>query len=191
MYIDTDNPEVDKLFSFYSCICTNHKIGYFSTPISTGIRYYNWLKSNNINADDANTYSDNFKNDVFMPNIDGAMSVVNNIVVNGNIIVNPVSVGLLPGWKQEDYINFWRRVIESNIDYVVFNDEWYYSDGCVYEFYVAKYNNKKCYNINNQEIALCDGINLIKCANEHIKSMGFKSYIIDNIISELEQLNKQ
>lgn len=188
MYITTTNPEVEKLLACYSCFHTNKPIGYFSSPISTGIRYYDWLAKNN----DKKTLNgkppvdlESFQEHVIKCNIQDANTALNSLVTNGDIIVNPASAGCLSGWEPEDYANLWRRVIELNIDYVVFNNGWSYSDGCAYEFYVAQTSGKKCFEINKHEISLYYGKQIIKDSLAYIKSLGFTSNMLEKITREL------
>ena len=47
-------------------------------------------------------------------------------------VINPASV-LHPGWADDDYMCLWLRVIQQHAGYVMANEGWYVSAGCVVE----------------------------------------------------------
>ena len=53
-----------------------------------------------------------------------------------DVVISPAPFKAL-GWPQEAYLDFWETLLRTRIKGVYFNDDWEYSNGCVYEFVVA------------------------------------------------------
>ena len=43
-----------------------------------------------------------------------------------------------PGWDQHEYLSFWDTLLRTRIRSVWFNRNWEFSNGCAFEFAVAR-----------------------------------------------------
>jgi hypothetical protein len=111
-------------------------------PITSGQRFLVWLAKHKITASDVDSTKQTLREDhrqsVIVPNRKHAQQVVHTIRAHSNeIVIDPSALPYIPDWTQEDWRSFWEHVIERFARAVYFVDDWAYSNGCAYEFYVA------------------------------------------------------
>lgn len=94
-----------------------------------------------------------------------------------NIVIDPRKLEV-DRWSQRDYHLFWAGVIKSYVNKVVLFPGWQFSNGCVYEFYVAKKNNIRTVDFRGKIIYKKTGLKMIKNA---IKVMNGKKVDIEMI----------
>lgn len=166
-----------------------NEIVYVSTPITTGERFIQWYGTIGKNIDeDSRKYNYKKKKNVIYPNIRNAREYIKNIKKATNkVIIDPTNLeNTMLQWSQNEFYQFWDRVIEDLVDEVIFLDGWEYSIGCCHEYLSAIENNIKAYNQNMEEI------NLIEAKRRMNISMNmYRSYKlqdankINNILNKL------
>lgn len=189
------NPKIPKedfeqYFAIYDSIRTKAIKLYVSTPVSTGKIYYEWLKSNPDLIKDTKKYKDSHIKNVIIKNIKNAQIVINNMLTGKGepIIIDPTKIEVKKhDWIQDDFFYFWGTVIKRYVDFLYFNDGWEYSNGCVYEMYIAQYNHKSCLD-KNDFIFPRGAIITIEKATEDIKYMGYNADFIRKVLQALKEL---
>jgi hypothetical protein len=128
----------DALDSFVGCFgLEREKVAYVSTPITTGRRYYDWLKSSGLVPNAGADFRAAHAREVIAINQASAHALVLYVRGQlGKIVVDPTALDV-PVWAQDEYNAFWTRLITDYVGTVVFNDGWEYSTGCTLEYAAA------------------------------------------------------
>lgn len=128
----------DALDSFVGCFgLEREKVAYVSTPITTGKRYYDWLKSSGLVPHAGSAFQLAHAREVIAVNQASAQALVRHVRSQlGKIVVDPTALQV-PAWTQDEYNAFWTRLITDYVGTVVFNDGWEYSTGCTLEYAAA------------------------------------------------------
>ena len=95
----------------------------------------------------------------------------------------------MPNWTQEDYRYLWRRVIERYARRVWLMEGWHYSDGCAFEFYVARREGIETLNEVGGMISRIQGISLIRGAMSEMAAMGLPTGFLRTVVSALEDVS--
>lgn len=128
----------DALDSFAACLgLTPQKVAYVSTPITTGRRYYDWLTASSEASPTAVIQSAGHRG-VIAANEASAHALVNRVRAQCAhlVVVDPTALRA-PTWSQEEFHDFWARLITKYVGQVVFNEGWEYSTGCCLEYAAA------------------------------------------------------
>jgi hypothetical protein len=135
--------EVTGMVLVFASVVEGRTATYVSSPLTTGRRAFEWhARMDSVMAGDvgnpANKGAGDFRTEVIEPNREQAASYVRELRrQTGRVVIDPTALEDVPGWSQDDYRDFWGRVIERYADTVVLRDGWEYSSGCAYEFLVA------------------------------------------------------
>ena len=137
-----DNFIPELLLSTYASILDGKRALYCSMPITSGRRFLDWLAKHRITAADVDSTKQALREDhrqsVIIPNREHAQQVVHAIRTRNNeVVIDPSALPHIPNWTQHVWRSFWEHVIERFAQAVYFVDDWAYSNGCAYEFYVA------------------------------------------------------
>lgn len=130
---------------------------YVSTPMTTGKRYFEALKSGKpFNRED-----------ILKQNADRARFLEKKLkgARKTRTIINPAE-HKFEGFGPDDYLGFWVEVIKSKCEILYFVDNWEYSSGSAYEFLQAQSKNIPCYTESMMFMHDYDGLNKIKKAVE-------------------------
>ena len=112
---------------------------YVSVPITTGKRFLDWRRGPGARlAPSDGAYRSEHLRHVVEPNREQVVPVVHLIRQRlGRIVIDPTTLGDVPGWTQADFHRFWTQVIQRYAGTVVFLDGWEFSSGCTHEFIAA------------------------------------------------------
>ena len=184
--------EIEFFIDVYNTVL-NNKFIYYSCPITTGKRYVNWLNEIGKSYKGIDHADPEYKKEhlekVFKPNCENAKKIIDNARSNSfSQIIDPTSFPFIPHWKQEDWLYFWGTVIKKYVKKVIFLDGWEYSQGCVYEFYIAKLNNIPTYSQKEKELSLEKGIKLINNSILEMKEKEINVEFIEKVLAELIKL---
>jgi hypothetical protein len=132
------------LDSFARCIgLKRENAAYVSTPITTGRRYYEWLKSSGMTPTAGAAFQAEHARQVIEVNQASARALVLYAREKlRKIVVDPTALDV-PIWTQDDYNGFWTHLISDYVGTVVFNDGWEYSTGCTLEYAAALESNAR------------------------------------------------
>ncbi|WP_321834482.1 hypothetical protein [Clostridium butyricum] len=165
---------MDSLFSILKNPFSENEIVYMSTPINTGKRFIEWyslIGKDFTNNDKFN--EEKFKN-VIKPNTQNAKYNAKKIREKTNkIVINPTNFeNEMLGWSQDEFYEFWDRVIKTLVNYVIFIDGWEFSIGCCFEVLSAIESGIEIYSQNEKALTiedvidkLNDSINIYKTSN--------------------------
>jgi hypothetical protein len=122
---------------------------------------------------------------VVVPNRTRAQSVIAHL--RGRIkkpIIDPAALELR-GWKQDDYRELWRRVIETFVEEIVLLDGWEYSTGCIHEFLVACEQGLKMFTQDLTPMSPAKGRRLIESAWTDLKRSNHDSSVHIHALKQL------
>ena len=171
----------------YGTVLSKRASIYCSVPITSGRRYYDWLAKVDTNLDNTDSYNE----EVYIPNIEYANKLVENIRTKVSyVVINPAAMPKISGWGQNKWLNLWEDVIIAHAHTVVFANGWQYSNGCVYEFFVAQSRYINCCDETFEHFGINHGIDLIKKAIATIKEKTFlfEARQLEIVLSELKSL---
>lgn len=171
--------DIRNLASIYKTILGNRKADYLSTPITTGLDYYQLLLSEEPSqALKAKCIQDNLERSLH------ARGRVQRALPPNDLLICP-SEFYSPHWSQEEYMVFWKEVIHKYVDFVYMNDGWEYSNGCVEEFFYASGMKIPVYNLNFQPITLEEGKSMIEAAILKLEKMGHQNSPLSKLYKQL------
>jgi hypothetical protein len=183
---------IDEVIKIIGFILNNKKILYLSMPMTS----IEAIKNKNIIVeliDKTKKYMGplDVKN---AQNKKGFLNKIYNRIADNYIklhsdklIVNPMLLKM-QGWEQKDYHYFWGEVIRRHAEKVIFFPGWEYSNGCTYEFLVAKRHNIGTYDLMGNKINISKGIKMIEEALNKINLEKEKLLLIEKNLKELEKL---
>ncbi|NNG17803.1 MAG: hypothetical protein HKM89_15115 [Gemmatimonadales bacterium] len=143
MFRRTYPEEADIAFSALDCVVPGESVVYASSPLTTGKRLYKLLErygATDRDALKAEVGPEAVRRLVWDPNVDEATAFARRLrdALDGcPLVITPAPLRA-PGWSQQEYYDFWGDLLRSRTSAAYFNHEWQYSNGCAYEFAVAK-----------------------------------------------------
>lgn len=133
--------EINMVLSAFRSLRSPTRIGYLSTPITTGPLFYLVLEKYQAkNLAELSIINPHlFYREVVEPNISRAKRIGNKLSVDFHLplIVPAVFEAHPERWRTEDYMFIWLQVIREIAGQVVLNDGWEYSNGGTEEFVCA------------------------------------------------------
>jgi hypothetical protein len=147
---------------------------YCSAPITTGLRFVRWFEQlpNHSDLNDP-TVKTEFAAKVVTPNCQSAQVFANKLRVKLNSpVIDPSRVPAIDGWGQDKWLPFWARVIRTYAHTVAFIDNWEYSAGCVYEFYIATESGRATIDERGNVLTLDGALAMIRLAAKTIDERG-------------------
>lgn len=174
----------DSLLLLFNSIHFDKPCVYLSSPITTGMKYYEWKKENIENVFGTEEHYSN----VIVHNILFAKSYI-NVLKNKNVICPTIFEEHIRNtnlnWKEDDFYLFWQMVLEK-IQTIYFVPDWQYSTGCCYEYYISHLNNIKSYEfthkLNEKPFILTP-----QMAYEKIKNNGLNNNrVMQDVVNYLE-----
>lgn len=153
--------EIDCLIEFCESIIKENKVTYISTPISTGKLFNEW-KEKNSHLTGVEYKEKHYKEVILQSKITSANARLELLKQNPNkIYVNPTTV-FHAEWRQNDYLVFWKEFINIFVEEIVVLDGWQFSNGCVYENFIAHTQKIPIYDFHHNRITVKDSIEIIK-----------------------------
>jgi hypothetical protein len=127
------------VFEVLDGVLPDREAVYVSVPITTGKRFLDWRRGPGAGlAPSEGRYRSEHRRNVVDPNRAQVAPVIRVLRERmGRVVIDPTTLGDVPGWAQADYHAFWTQVIERYVDTVVFLDGWEFSSGCAQEFLAA------------------------------------------------------
>jgi hypothetical protein len=153
---------------------------YVSSPLTTGRRALEWHTSNRESSPEA------FRVSVIEPNRRAAARFASKLRKSTHrVVVDPTALPDLPGWTQDDYRDFWGRVIERFACEVVVRDGWQFSSGCSYEFYVATRAGLAVVAEDGHELDAGEGLSMLKEVLEERREQGQAVTFLEGVVKML------
>lgn len=181
----------DSFFYILENLFSDSEIIYVSTPISTGEIFINWYSSVGKKfVDNSIEFNNERRKNVIEPNIRNAKTNIKKIKNKINkIVIDPTNFEKqILDWSQNELYQFWKKVIETLVDSIIFLDGWEFSIGCCVEVLTAIENGIEIYSqdmdiltIKDMQLKLKNSIKLYKLnnLNDWIK--------INNILEKIQK----
>lgn len=183
--------EVQAVLEFLVSAIGKQDAVYMSAPITSGKRLIEFHKRNDVQSN--STHNRNLEN-VFTQIVEYNRTHAKLISQKfreriKSVIIDPTLVADIDGWTQDDYRFLWAKIIERYTNVVVYVDDWNYSNGCAYEFLVAKQSNIKTLNEMFNPLSIDEGIVLIQRAIEDLEQCHLPTKFLQSVLSELDKIN--
>lgn len=183
---------IDMMLEVYKSVLYGNDIFYCSAPITSGKRYINWLEHIGkcfVDIDSVDKdYHESHLREVIEPNRVHAQQIIQRLrEQTGCIVIDPTGLSSLPGWTQQDWYYFWEQVIKRYVTTAFFVNDWQYSKGCVYEFWIAYKKGIPVFDEDQSPLSLETGINMITKATAVIQQ-GQSTAFTEMILDQLKQL---
>jgi hypothetical protein len=100
-------------------------------------------------------------------------------------VVDPAAVGVVAGWTQADYREFWGNTILRYAAEVVFADGFECSDGCAYEFAIAVGAGLPVFDARGATLSCADGVRLLENGRLARRGAGAPTDVVDDALTRL------
>lgn len=184
---------MDNVFNILNNLIIGNEIVYVSTPINTGERYINWYvkvgKNIKVNG---NEFIEQRNRSVIQPNIENAKKCVENIrYKTSKIVIDPSTLeNDILNWCQNDFYEFWDKVIKNLVQEIVFLDGWEYSLGCCIELLSAIENNVDIFSQDMRRMSIADAVlKLKKSINKYSSHNMIEGEKIKVILDKIEKIS--
>jgi len=170
--------EVKIALSAFDSVLNGEHAVYASSELTSGRRLYQLLRANGMHtAKDLEEHlgANEYARLLHEPNLAAARSFARDLrkrFEGSEIVVTPAPL-TCPGWNQQEYLAFWEFLIRSRFKAVYFNANWYYSNGCAFEFAVAQDAGLPTYDAAGQPLGVAAGRQHIASAARELQLDGF------------------
>ena len=185
--------EIELMLDILASVAGDRNAAYLSAPITSGKRFTDWRKRRGEDLGPSQpSYQEELIREVLEPNRAYAQLVARTLRGSfAGVLFDPTAVVDLPGWSQDDYRSLWGRIIERYVRTAVFIDDWQYSNGCAYEFVIAKKVGVITLNQNCAPLSIERGIVLVQKAIEETESANPPSDFLQRALAELVSLRSE
>lgn len=185
----THEREIEALLNVLNSVVDGAAI-YLSAPITSGRRFSAWYASRNGAAKLADPEAhEEFVREVVERNRAHAHQLAQQLRhACQETVIDPTAMKDVSGWTQDDYRDFWGRVIEKYASRVVLLDGWQYSNGCSYEFLTACRKGIPTFRENMQSINASEGARMIEAAIDETRANALSTLFLERVVAELHRL---
>jgi len=152
----------DNLFSILNSLFSGNEIIYVSTPINTGERFIKWYNSIGKNlTENSVEYKKEITKNVVEPNVKNAKECIKKIrKLTRKTIIDPTTLenGKTINWSQDEFYQFWDKVMQELVNEIVLLDGWEYSVGCCHELLSALENGIEIYSQDMKVMSISEVI---------------------------------
>ena len=151
---------------------------YASSELTSGRRLYQLLRANCVRTAkdlEQRLGAKEYGRLLREPNLAAAVSFALDLrkrFEGSEIVVTPAPF-TAPGWNQQEYLALWELLIRTRFKAVFFNANWYYSNGCAFEFAVAQDAGLSTYDAAGQPLGRAEGCEHIASAARELELDGF------------------
>lgn len=183
----TDLELISQLAQVYKTLVPGKDAIYISTPMTSGKLYITaWAELRK--HDSKAVLSPEKKQILLSANCKHAQSVatITRLLFPTATVIDPTQIKI-EGWEQDDYLTFWRKVILEYTEVLKFVNDWYYSNGCAYEYLLGVMANKVTLDERGNDIFPHQGRDLILSAyNIHLQN-GYDNQFLFKIVQSLNK----
>lgn len=185
---------IDMMLEVYKSVLYGSNVSYCSAPITSGKRYLAWLDSVgkcfvDIDGVDKDYQYLHFQK-VIEPNRLHAQQFIQKLRDQKDyIVIDPSALSALPSWTQRDWRSFWGKVIERYVNTAFFINDWQYSNGCVYEFWIAQRKGIPVLDESQCALTLEVGISMVAETIVLMQKRGQLTPFIEIILGRLKELS--
>src|SRR5664280_663146 len=170
--------EVDMVFSGIDCVMNSEPAIYCSSELTTGLRLYEAFRKYNVKSvlelkeQAGESWVETNVSDVNIKSANEFASSLRHGLIERTSVITPAPF-LAPGWSQPEYLAFWETLIRTRVRAVWFNRNWQFSNGCTFEFLVARDAGVSTFDSSGHDLDLRAGIELVETATQQLESSGF------------------
>ena len=181
------------LVDVYQTVISHRGAWYCSAPVTTGLRYFEWLKSigqdyEEIDVADARHRSAH-QVAVVNPNSEHAQEVVARLRAQADVpVIDPTALPPQPGWTQNEWRQFWAEVIRRYVVRLILVDHWQYSNGCAFEYLTAATKGIPIVSESGKAISNQKAQALLGQAIKDISNHGRRTTWLTGILNDLQAL---
>jgi hypothetical protein len=180
--------DVQVILEFLASVTGEQETIYMSAPITSGKRLLEAQQNGNSSLPKSSLQTE-LSTQIIAHNRLYAKAVAQKIRAESDaVVIDPTLVGDIDGWNQDDYRAAWAKVIEKYVKTFISVDDWNYSNGCAYEFLVAKRLNLKTLDERFNFISLDEGISLIEKAVRDLKERFLPTEFLEAVADELKKI---
>lgn len=181
---------MDSLFNILKNLFSENEIIYMSTPINTGGRFIDWYSLIGKDIIDNDQFNKQRFTCVIQPNIINAKENIRKIRQKTNkIVIDPTNFeNEMLGWSQNEFYEFWDRVIKTLVNHVVFLDGWEFSIGCCFEMLSAIESGIAIYSQDEKALTVEDVVDKLNNSINRYKSNNLTDW--EKIHNILEKVKK-
>jgi hypothetical protein len=185
--------EVEIVFSGIDCVLNNERAIYCSSELTTGARLYDALREYKLKTaaelrkkrGDA-WYSAN----IFDANVKLGKEFaqcVRSLLSDNTMVITPAPF-LAPTWTQPEYLFFWETLLRTRIKSAWFHRNWQFSNGCTFEFAVARDAGIPTLDHNGKTLDLDQAMQLIGFAIRRLDADGFDTSRLGENLERLQKI---
>ena len=170
--------EVRMLFSAVDCVLVRERGIYCSSELTSGLRLFETLRQYGLksSAELCRLKSEAwFQENIVEVNIAAALEFaeqVRRMVPPETAVITPAPFSA-PGWDQPQYLAFWEELLRSRVRAVWFGRNWQYSNGCTFEFAVARDAVLGTFDDAGNPLDCGTAVRLIRSAIRELETEGF------------------
>jgi len=184
------------IFSALDCALNGEKAVYASSELTTGWRAYELLERHGVDSVQALRAAlgdDPHRSQLLDRNIEEAAHFAARVrerLGRAEMVVTPAPFAA-PGWTQAEYLDFWEELIRTRASAVWFNEAWEYSNGCTFEFCVARRQGVPTFDALGRELTLERGIALVEGAVARLTARGIAPGRLPRQLERLRALRNE
>lgn len=130
--------DINVVLSAFRSFRSISSVGYLSTPITTGVLFYEVLAKYGVKTLEELMAIDNsiLFEEIIKPNTSSGIILGDQLAQKWHIpiIVPAVFEAKSQRWTQDDYMYVWYQVIKEMVGHTIMRDDWQYSNGGAEEF---------------------------------------------------------
>lgn len=165
----TFREECTLAFSALDCALNGEKGVYASSELTTGRRAYELVREHR--AESVHQLREILGEDphrslILERNCEEASAFARRLraeLGERTMVITPAPFAA-PGWSQAEYLHFWETLIRTRVKAVYFNQAWQYSNGCTFEYAVAREAGMPTFDDAGQPLPLERAISLVEDA---------------------------
>jgi hypothetical protein len=182
--------EVSGALSALDCILLGRKGVYASSELTSGRRAHRLQRDHglpNLSTLRDHLGQERYETLLWNPNVAAAAAFADELrkrLGDVELLISPAPF-TASGWTQAAYLAFWEKVIRTRVKAVYFNDDWEYSNGCVYEFAVANDAQLPTFDRKGVHLSLQQGIDRIAVAIRVMEGDGLNAEAINATLASM------
>jgi hypothetical protein len=177
--------DLNEVLSVLDCVLHENEATYISIPITTGLRFLDWYKMEGKNIVSSEEYHALHYKQVIEQNISASADFVEHVRnTRGNAVIEPTKL-VVKDWTQNDYHNFWIRIINRFIKEAFFMTGWHLSKGCTLEFLTAKRKGIPVYDVDSRPISTDEACTLLESTIDEYAKLGLETAFFSDVVSKL------
>ncbi|MFL5542181.1 MAG: DUF4406 domain-containing protein [Longimicrobiaceae bacterium] len=158
--------------SALDCVLNGEKGVYASSELTTGARAYRVLDGSGCRS--TRELADPHRGSLLQANAEEASRFAARLELQlgGERVITPAPF-LAPGWTQAEYLAFWEELIRTRVKAVYFNDRWELSNGCTFEYAVAREAGLPTFGADCRELPAAAAVRMVERAVAEVEARGY------------------